>query len=328
MKAMNEREVPLEKQNIQNNNFQQQPNSNFNTTGKIDWRGNMARGAAIAGRKGISICQETDLSDLGLKVEIMQYDELPGILSAGGAQKLWFMQQENVKCRQPVIYIYNSGVKIEAGAMSYFQGPLQMTTGIQTLGKAISQMFTSKLTAERFAMPEYRGTGVLVLEPSFKHYFLMRLEQGESLIGDKGIFYAASLGVQIQPVFAGTATGSLIGGEGIFQQQITGPGFALLEIPVPFTELAEIELNNDILRVDGNFVVMREGSIQMSVERSSKTLVGSAVSGEGLVNVYRGTGKLWMAPSLKIYEAMDLAGYGSLARVNMNTSTGHNTVNN
>ena len=33
-----------------------------------------------------------------------------------------------------------------------------------------------------------------------------------------------------------------------------------------------------------------------SSERSTKTLIGSAVSGEGLVNVYRGTGKVLMSP--------------------------------
>ena len=37
-------------------------------------------------------------------------------------------------------------------------------------------------------------------------------------------------------------------------------------------------------------------SLSFTVERSAKTLVGSAMSGEGLVNVYRGTGKILMAP--------------------------------
>ena len=37
------------------------------------------------------------------------------------------------------------------------------------------------------------------------------------------------------------------------------------------------------------------GSLDFTVERSGKTLVGSAVSGEGLVNVYRGTGKVLLS---------------------------------
>ena len=39
------------------------------------------------------------------------------------------------------------------------------------------------------------------------------------------------------------------------------------------------------------------GSLDFTVERSGKSLdFGSAASGEGLVNVYRGTGKVLMAP--------------------------------
>jgi len=55
---------------------------------------------------------------------------------------------------------------------------------------------------------------------------------------------------------------------------------------------------NDVLKVDGNFAIAWSGSLEFTVERSGKTLIGSAASGEGLVNVYRGTGKVLMAPIL------------------------------
>jgi uncharacterized protein (AIM24 family) len=38
------------------------------------------------------------------------------------------------------------------------------------------------------------------------------------------------------------------------------------------------------------------GSLQFTVEKSGKSLLGSAASGEGLVNVYRGTGRILLAP--------------------------------
>ena len=41
------------------------------------------------------------------------------------------------------------------------------------------------------------------------------------------------------------------------------------------------------------------GSLSFTVERAGKSLIGSATSGEGLVNVYRGTGKVLMAPVLE-----------------------------
>ena len=72
-----------------------------------------------------------------------------------------------------------------------------------------------------------------------------------------------------------------------------------LESPSPKEELIEIELVNDVLKVDGNMAIAWSGSLEFTVERSGKTLIGSAASGEGLVNVYRGTGRVLLAPVAK-----------------------------
>lgn len=64
-------------------------------------------------------------------------------------------------------------------------------------------------------------------------------------------------------------------------------------------ELITITLDNDVLKVDGNMAVAWSGSLDFTVERSGKSLIGSAASGEGLVNVYRGTGKILLAPVQK-----------------------------
>ena len=77
---------------------------------------------------------------------------------------------------------------------------------------------------------------------------------------------------------------------------LQGQGIAVLESPVPRDELIEIILENDEIRIDGNFAIAWSNSLEFRVEKSSKSLVGSAVSGEGFVNVYRGTGKILMAP--------------------------------
>ena len=68
---------------------------------------------------------------------------------------------------------------------------------------------------------------------------------------------------------------------------------------VTYDELVEIELENDVLKVDGNFAIAWSSSLNFTVERSGKSLIGSAASGEGLVNVYRGTGKVLLAPIAK-----------------------------
>ena len=278
----------------------------------------------IGTRDNINVIFKHAYDEYGLTVEIIEYQKLLGSTNINGAQALWFMNEANIKCRQIGLYISNSGVKIESGAMSYFQGPLQCTTGITSAGKFMNQVLTGKLTGEKIIMPEYTGSGILVLEPSFKHFIPIVLGQGEQIICDKGMFYVASKSVNIEPTFAGRTSGTLLGGEGIFMQLITGPGVVILESPVPMCEINKVQLNNDILRVDGNFALLRTGGVQMSVEPVSQSLVGSAASGEGLVNVFRGTGEVWIAPTLKAYDAIDLARSlgGNITSVDMNTSTG------
>ena len=89
---------------------------------------------------------------------------------------------------------------------------------------------------------------------------------------------------------------AVAGNEGLFNLGITGSGVLCLESDCPREELVEITLQDDVLKVDGNLAVAWSGSLSFTVERSGKTLIGSAASGEGLVNVYRGTGKALLAP--------------------------------
>lgn len=275
-------------------------------------------------RHNMSVIDRKQSANGGISVEILQYDTLLGSTNTHSAQNLWFMSQANIKARQIAIYITNDGMKIEPGAMSYFQGPLEMVSGV-TAGNFLGRMVSGALTGEKMAMPEYKGSGILVLEPSFKHFIIAELDPGETIITDKGMFYCAQSSVQVKPILNNQVSGALLGGEGVFQTALTGPGLVILESPVPLCEINIINLNNDVLRVDGNFALLRTGNMQFTVERSARTLIGSAVSGEGLVNVFRGTGQVWIAPTIKVYEAIELAHIygGNLAAVDMNTSTGH-----
>lgn len=137
------------------------------------------------------------------------------------------------------------------------------------------------------------------------------------------MFYCAQGSVSVKVISQRNLSSAVAGGESFFQQQLTGPGIVILESTVPMSEVDIIDLENDTLKVDGNFAVLRSSTLDFTVERSAKTLMGSAVSGEGLVNVYRGTGQVWLAPTIKVYDTLDLAqmlGLSSTKSMNMNTS--------
>lgn len=86
------------------------------------------------------------------------------------------------------------------------------------------------------------------------------------------------------------------GGEGLFNLKLDGKGAFCIEADCPREELIEINMTDDVLRIDGNFAVAWSAGLSFTVERSGKSLLGSAASGEGLVNVYRGTGRVLMMP--------------------------------
>ena len=275
---------------------------------------------AIGTRENVRVLEDFECG--GLKVEILEYEKLQGLTNTYMAQQVYFMEKQHIRARQIALYLNNDKVTIEKGAMSYFQGNIQMVSGV-TVGNALGRLVRGAVTGEQMAQPEYTGTGLLVLEPSFKHFLVLELANNESIIVDDGMFYCAQGSVRMRAVAQRSISSALGGGEGLFQQELTGPGLIVLESPVPMAEIDIIELNGDTLKVDGNFAVLRSSELQFTVERSAKTLIGSAVSGEGLVNVYRGKGQVWLAPTIKIYNTMSTAfslGMGSTTAMNMNTS--------
>ena len=116
------------------------------------------------------------------------------------------------------------------------------------------------------------------------------------MVIEDGMFLSCSDTVNINVVGRKTVSSAVFAGEGLFNTIMTGTGIAALESPVPREELVTIVMTDDEVRIDGNMAVAWSNSLKMTVEKSTKTLVGSAVSGEGLVNVFRGTGRLWVAP--------------------------------
>lgn len=268
--------------------------------------------SAIGTRKDIEVVSTHESKNI--KIEVMEYTNLKGATSPSTAFKMWYMDQKHMRARQIAIYMNNTSVTIQPGAMSYFQGPIEMTSGV-TMGNLVGKMFKSATTGEAIAQPEYKGSGILVLEPSFNHFLTLELDVGEKIVVDKEMFYCAQGDVKVEPFLLRSVSSAFLGGEGFFQIALTGPGMVVLECVVPMEEINRITLNNDVLKVDGNFSILRSAGIEFTVERSAKTLIGSAVAGEGLVNVYRGTGDVWLAPTLKIYQAL------ATGNLDMNTST-------
>lgn len=213
------------------------------------------------------------------------------------AMMAYYASQMNVRKRQVVCDVAKSNVTVQAGAMQWTAGNVNATTGIKGVGDFLGKAMRGSVTGESAIKPEYTGTGTLVLEPTYKHILLVDLaDWNGSIVLDDGLFLACESSLKHKAVMRSNLSSAALGNEGLFNLGIQGNGVVCLESPCPREELIEITLENDVLKVDGNFAIAWSGSLDFTVERSGKSLIGSAASGEGLVNVYRGTGKVLLAP--------------------------------
>ncbi len=213
------------------------------------------------------------------------------------ATTAYFANKMNVKKRQVLIEINDNEYTVSSGAMQWTVGNVQMETGVKGAGDFLGKAIKGAVTKESTVKPIYKGKGILVLEPTYRHILLEDLSEWEGgMVLDDGMFLACESRVNQSIVARSNISSAVFGGEGLFNLKLEGAGIAALESCVPRTELIEITLTNDVLKVDGNFAVAWSGTLEFTVEKSSKTLIGSGISGEGLVNVYRGTGKVLLAP--------------------------------
>lgn len=218
----------------------------------------------------------------------------------GTAQEAYYASEMNVRRRQLVCDIDLSNITIQAGAMQWMVGDVKATTGVKGIGDFIGKSFRGSVTKESAIKPEYTGTGKLVLEPTYKYILLIDVDDWNgSLIIEDGLFLACDSELKHKAVMRSNFSSATMGGEGLFNLGLSGRGVVALESYVPREELIEIELEDDEIKIDGNMAIAWSGSLKFTVERSGKTLIGSAASGEGLVNVYRGKGKILMAPVIK-----------------------------
>lgn len=224
-------------------------------------------------------------------------------VTPGSAMTAFYSNQMNVRRRQVFCDLTQGDVMIQSGAMQWSVGSVEATTGVKGPGDLMGKFLRSRATGETVLKPLYTGSGTLVLEPTYRHLLLLDVGQwGGSVVLDDGLFLACSATLQHRTVMRSNLSSAVAGQEGLFNLCLAGKGVVCLESLTPEEELVEVSLQEDTLRVDGSFAIAWSGSLSFTVERSSRTLIGSAASGEGLVNVYRGTGRVLLAPLASVGE--------------------------
>lgn len=205
---------------------------------------------------------------------------------AGGSTAFEVIQAD--LWRMPKITLRNEEVVLEAGALRYMKGNIEIDAQLPSVGGFLK----SALTKESAVKPRYRGTGEIFLEPTFGEVNLMELN-GEAWVLDKGAFLACDRTVEVG-MFTNKAMAGLFGGEGFFQTEVKGRGKLFYLSPGPVQKI--VLDGSETLTVDGSFAVARTASLQFEVAKATKGMFSSWTSGEGIVNKFRGQGVVMIAP--------------------------------
>lgn len=252
------------------------------------------------GKENFTVIESQQIS--GAIFDIVRYEKLLGSDDLNVAEKIFFANQANIYLKMVRVTLQNSELLIEPGALYFMKGHLELksTTG-GGLAKGLMRKF---LTGETLFQSRIKGSGEVFLEPSFGHYLVFNIEN-DGLIFDKSAFYCASTGIEIGAKLQSNISSALFGGEGFFQTHAAGTGVVVLVSPVPVAELVVYELAaGEKLSVDGNFAFVRTASVSFHAEMSSKSIFGTVVSGELLLQTFTGPGMVWVAPTQGVYDKM------------------------
>lgn len=247
----------------------------------------------------------------GTVVRVLAFPSLQGSEDPRLAQDLFFAQQVGMTAKIVEITLANGRCSLEPGALYFMKGNLELASG--TGGGLMRAITRSVVSGETLVINQVSGTGVVYLEPTFGHIVLHEIKTEEqAVVTDKGAFLGGTGSISVKASAVRSLAGAIFGGEGLFQTRIEGTGIAIIASPVPEKELVRVKMDGDTLHVDGNFALMRSAGVTFGVERSTKSWIGASMSGEGMLNVYKGKGSVWLASTQGIYDRMARMGLSGM----------------
>lgn len=200
------------------------------------------------------------------------------------------MAKFEIKTRDLMHYVEvtlnNEPVRAEAGIARYWRGNITMTNPMPSVGG----IFKSAITGNKIFRPVFTGTGTLMLEPRFHEFAEIHLT-GTKVVLERGAYWASEMGVEVDAHNNGISAG-MFSGEGFIQTAVSGTGKVIACSPGP---IEIMDLYNERLVLDGAYAVARSAGLAYSVQQSSRSIFGTIASGEGLVQVIEGTGRVYLS---------------------------------
>ena len=206
---------------------------------------------------------------------------------------------ERTNVYQLKVELEGGSVVLKPGALQYLHGDIrpeiiQHDSKRSLIGRAVTAM----MSKESIFGVKYTGKGVIWTEPTPNHFILGNIEkETDTLLLDDNAFYACSGGIDLGTHVHKTISGAL-SGNGLAQPKLSGRGAFVVQSPVPVDEIDEIELVDSTAVIDGDLMLMFSETLKISLETFLPGIASTGISGEGMVYKFRGTGSIWIMPTL------------------------------
>lgn len=179
--------------------------------------------------------------------------------------------------------------KAQAGAMVSMSPSIELqakSTAKGLFGAMKAAVGGESLFASLFTASD---SGELVLAPSTPGSIAQMTMTGNTLFAQSGAYLAGSPDLELST--KGSLKG-LMSGEDLFLQKISGKGVVFLE---SFGAIMGKTLRpGESYIVDTGHIVAFEDTVSYTIQKASKGIMSSMLSGEGLVCEYKGPGKIWI----------------------------------
>jgi uncharacterized protein (AIM24 family) len=190
------------------------------------------------------------------------------------------------------IHLNHEMVRAESGALSYFTGDISVHSQFMpSLGGLLQSLFAD----EAVYRPTYTGTGVITLESTLGGFHMLDL-RGETWILERGAYWASEGSVDVGFHRERMVT-SVWAGEGpiYLQTRVRGHGNVALATRGPVEE--HVLSPGQSIATEGKYVIARTGDVSFKVRRTTRNFLGTFTSGEGVLRVYEGTGRILLNPT-------------------------------
>ena len=180
--------------------------------------------------------------------------------------------------------------RAESGAMVAMSPTIELEA--KAAGKGLFGAIKVAVGGESFFASLYTaggGPGELLLAPAVPGDIITFEMDGKTILAQGGAYLAGSPRLELSTQ---GSLKSLISGEGLFLQRITGNGPVFLN---SYGAIIEKRLAaGETYIVDTGHIVAFEASVQYQLQKVAKGLFSTIASGEGLVCRYQGPGSIWI----------------------------------